>query len=48
MLSSVRDDEYGRHFETPKAKGISTQGAYIIVNDVAAAYERAWRQGRKW
>ena len=45
MLSSVRDDEYGRHFETPKAKGISTQGAYIIVNDDAGAYERALAAG---
>lgn len=45
MLSSVRDDEYGLHFETPKKKGISTQGAYIIVDDVSAAYERALAAG---
>lgn len=41
MLSSVRQDEYGLHFETPKVKGISTQGVYIIVGDISAAYERA-------
>jgi uncharacterized glyoxalase superfamily protein PhnB len=45
MLSSVRDDEYGRHFDTPNAKNISTQGAYIIVEDVGAAYERAVAAG---
>jgi len=45
ILSSVRQDEYGLHFETPKVKGISTQGAYIIVEDVAAAYERALAAG---
>ena len=44
MLSSVRDGDYGRHFDTPKAKGISTQGAYIIVADVAA-YQRALAAG---
>ena len=48
MLSSVRDDEYGRHFETPKAKGISTQGAYIIVMMSRALMSAHWRQAHKW
>ena len=47
MLSSVRHDEYGMHFENPKKKGISTQGAYIIVDDVSAAYERALAAGAR-
>lgn len=45
MLSSTRDDAYGKNFDTPKVAGISTQGAYIIVEDVAAAYERALAAG---
>lgn len=45
MLSSTREDEYGKNFDTPKACGISTQGAYIIVEDVAAAYETALAAG---
>jgi uncharacterized glyoxalase superfamily protein PhnB len=45
MLSSTRDDDYGKNFDTPKVTGTSTQGAYIIVEDVAAAYERALAAG---
>ena len=45
MLTSVRQDEYELHFETPKVKGRSAQGAYIIVEDVAEAYERALAAG---
>lgn len=45
MLSSVRDDEFGKRFDTPQAKGFSTQGVYIIVEDVAASYERALAAG---
>ena len=45
MLSSTRDDDYGKNFDTPQVTGISTQGAYIIVEDVAAAYERALAAG---
>jgi uncharacterized glyoxalase superfamily protein PhnB len=44
MLSSTRDDDYGKNFDTPKVTGTSTQGAYIIVEDVAA-YERALAAG---
>ena len=45
MLSSTRDDDYGKNFDTPLAKGISTQGVYIIVEDISAAYERALAAG---
>lgn len=45
MLSSVRTDEFGSHFDTPKAQGFSSQGAYLIVDDVAGAYERALAAG---
>lgn len=45
MLSSVRSDDYGQHFDTPRAKGFSTQGAYIIVEDIDAAYQRALSAG---
>ncbi len=45
MLSSTRDDDYGKNFDTPQVTGTSTQGAYIIVEDVAAAYERALAAG---
>lgn len=45
MLSSVRQDEYGLHFETPKVKGRSAQVTYIIVEDVVVAYARALAAG---
>lgn len=45
MLSSTRDDGYGQYFDTPQARSISTQGIYIIVEDVPAAYERALAAG---
>ena len=45
MLSSTRDDDFGKNFDTPQVRGISTQGAYIVVEDVSAAYERALAAG---
>ena len=45
MLSSTRDDDFGKNFDTPQVRGISTQGAYIVVEDVSAAYERAMAAG---
>ncbi|MCH1543174.1 MAG: VOC family protein [Alphaproteobacteria bacterium] len=45
MLSSTRDDDFGKNFDTPQVRGINTQGAYIVVEDVSAAYERALAAG---
>ena len=45
MLSSTRDDDFGKNFDTPQVRDISTQGAYIVVENVSAAYERALAAG---
>ena len=45
MLSSVRKDEFGRYFDEPALAGISTQGIYLIVDNVAEAYEKALAAG---
>lgn len=45
MLSSVRKDEFGRYFDEPASAGISTQGIYLIVDNVAEAYEKALAAG---
>ena len=45
MLSSIRTDEFGRHFNEPASAGISTQGIYLIVDNVADAYEKALAAG---
>jgi uncharacterized glyoxalase superfamily protein PhnB len=45
MLSSPGDDDYGKNFDTPQLRGISTQGIYIIVEDVSAASERTLAAG---
>ena len=45
MLSSVRDDEYGKHFKEPAQMGYATQGLYVHVDKVIDAYERAMAAG---
>lgn len=45
MLSSVRDDEYGKNFAEPTQIGKSTQGLYLVVDSVVDAYERALAAG---
>lgn len=47
MLSSVRTDEFGKHFKTPDQLGTSTQGIYLVVDNIAAYYERAQAAGAK-
>ena len=37
MLSSIRTDEFGRHFNEPAAAEVSTQSIYLIVDDVTTA-----------
>ena len=45
MLSSIRTDEFGKYFDEPASAGISTQGIYLIVDNVADAYEAALAAG---
>lgn len=45
MLSSLRGDAFGRHFNQPDQAGCCTQGIYLVVADVGAAYERALAAG---
>lgn len=41
MLSSVRDDEFGKNFGEPSVVGANTQGIYLVVEDAQAYYDRA-------
>lgn len=45
MLSSTRKDDYGKHFDEPAAAGMSTQGIYLVVDNVTDAYEKALAAG---
>lgn len=46
MLGSQRDDEFGRLLRGPQAgEGGVTQGAYIVVPDADAVYERVVASG---
>ena len=46
MLSSARDDEFGRYMKPPHdLGGTGTQGAYLIVADADAHYARAVAAG---
>lgn len=46
MLGSVKDDDYGRRFKLPdEIGGVETRGAYIVVADADAVYERARAAG---
>ena len=41
MLSSVRDDDFGKNFAAPPTIGANTQGIYLVVDDVQGYYDRA-------
>ena len=46
MLGSQKDDAYGHGFKTPEeVGGYETRGAYIVVADIDAVYERAKAAG---
>jgi uncharacterized glyoxalase superfamily protein PhnB len=46
MLGSLRDDEYGRGFKSPKEfGGKETRSAYIVVPDADAVCARAKAEG---
>lgn len=45
MLSSVRNDEFGKNFGEPSVVGANTQGIYLVVDDVQAYYDRAIAAG---
>ena len=48
MLGSYKDDAYGRGFRSPEESGgFETRGAYVIVTDADAVYERAKAAGGK-
>jgi uncharacterized glyoxalase superfamily protein PhnB len=47
MLSSARDDEFGKVQSTPAALGGTTQSPYIIVENVDEIYARALSVGAK-
>ncbi len=47
MMSSARDDEFGKVQATPAALGGTTQSPYIIVENVDEVYERALANGAK-
>ena len=47
LLSSARDDEFGKFQKTPAALGGTTQSPYIIVADADELYERAVANGAK-
>lgn len=43
MLSSEKDDEYGRNFASPGSLGKETRSVYILVADADEVYARAQR-----
>lgn len=45
MLGSLHDDGYGRHMREPGPVGGNTQGIYLVLEDVDAAYGRVQRAG---
>jgi uncharacterized glyoxalase superfamily protein PhnB len=46
MLGSTRDDEFGRLIKPPRETGgVTTQSAYVIVDDADAHYARAKAAG---
>ncbi|WP_068829409.1 VOC family protein [Pseudomonas sp. BMS12] len=45
MLGSLQDGEYGRHLREPGPVGGNTQGIYLVMEDVDAAYVRVQRAG---
>ena len=45
MLSSIRNDDFGKHFNEPSQAGMSTQGLYVVVDNVTDAYEKALAAG---
>ena len=45
MLSSVRRDEFGKHFDEPNNLTYATQGIYVVVPHVGDAYEKALAAG---
>jgi uncharacterized glyoxalase superfamily protein PhnB len=46
MLSSTKDDEYGRNFKSPgELGGVETRSAYIVVADADAVHARAQAAG---
>lgn len=47
MLSSARDDAFGKVQATPAALGGTTQSPYIVVSNVDELYERACANGAK-
>jgi uncharacterized glyoxalase superfamily protein PhnB len=48
MLSSEKDNEYGKFVKTPKdLNGINTQAPYIIVEEIDKHYQRAITSGAK-
>lgn len=47
MLSSARDDEFGKFQKTPAALGGATQSPYIVILDVDELHERAVAAGAR-
>ncbi|WP_145194303.1 VOC family protein [Planctomycetes bacterium Poly30] len=45
MACSRRDDDYGRMSRPPRELGATTQGLYLVVEDVAAHHARAAAAG---
>lgn len=46
MLSSTKDDEYGKHFKSPgEIGGVETCSSYVVVTDADEVYGRALAAG---
>ncbi|MEO4047321.1 VOC family protein [Pseudomonas sp. CAU 1711] len=45
MLASLKEGEYGRHLRDPRQVGGNTQGIYLLLADVDAAYARVQQGG---
>jgi uncharacterized glyoxalase superfamily protein PhnB len=45
MLGSLKDGDYGSHLREPRQVGGNTQGIYLVLEDVDAAYARVQRAG---
>jgi uncharacterized glyoxalase superfamily protein PhnB len=46
MLGSMKDDEFGKQFQSPaELGGVATQGTYLVIPDADAAYARALAAG---